>query len=1109
MPTSIVTLRTQHSLVTIAALWLLAGQPFGRAACVQPPAGLVNWWTADGQVYDQVGTLDGTLYNGTTFTSGEVRQALSFDGVRNCVTNVSPGLTNVISSYTVEFWAWPTASRATTVEGAGGITGNSGQRYAVFPSYGGEGNVGSGVSVGTNGVSVFEHGYAYLPSLLVYDVPISSWTHIAVVYQTNQPTLYLNGMQVRTGLTSSRNSYPSTWLGEWGSQSLNYGFYAGLLDEISIYNRPLSGAEIFSIYNAGSAGKCIPPPTPPTIVSQPTNQSVFVGGTASFGVAVAGTRPFAYQWSLAGTNLLGTTNSSLILTNVQLAGAGAYSVEITNLGGAVMSSNANLTVNLAPPCAPAPSGLISWWRGESNAWDQVSGNNGMFQNGPQYSAGEVGAAFYFDGNGDNVKISASPSLNVGAGSGMTIEAWINPADLQAGRPIFEWVLPNTYGVHFWINAAGPGSLYADLFDTSGASHIIQSATAVLSSNIFQHVALTYDKTSGVAQLFVNGSLVQSNSIGVFTLRTISDAYIGYRPVTTPYGPASFVGAIDELSLYSRALGAAEIQSLYGSGPSGKCAVAIPPFISSQPTNQAVTLYTTANITASAGGTPPLGFQWSLNGGAIPGATTNPLIITNFQSSQAGVYSLFVTNAFGSTTSSNAILTFKYPPVPIFVAGTNVLGGTVLTIPVMAGANGNENALGLSLNFDPTKLGYVGAAVANSSLGGVLLANTSQLNNGRLGLSLALPPYSTLPQGTQQVIRVSFSTTALTFPALTTLSFGDLPTPRQVWDARLNSLSANYSSAQITITPVPVPAPPFEGDTFPRPNGDNVVTLSDWLQVGRYVARLDYPTNATEFQRADCAPRSTSGDGAISIADWVQVGRYAAGLDGLASIGGPTAEIPWLGAGTSTNRVLTAGSALFSPGQPFAINLNLAAQGNENALGFSLSFNPLTATFVSAAPGADASGASFLINANQASLGRLGFALALGPGNSFKAGPRQVATLSFLAAASVAGSFTPSFADQPVLRDMSDTLATSLPAGYAGGTNLQSVLPLLRIEQSGTNVILDWPLWATNYLLQQSVALPFLSGGWSNVPYTLIVTNGAANAILPVDMPMAGFRLFPP
>ena len=60
--------------------------------------------------------------------------------------------------------------------------GLSGQRYAIFPTQGrdayGQAHTGWGISVGTNGVSVFEHANNSIPSLLVYDAPLSGWTNI-------------------------------------------------------------------------------------------------------------------------------------------------------------------------------------------------------------------------------------------------------------------------------------------------------------------------------------------------------------------------------------------------------------------------------------------------------------------------------------------------------------------------------------------------------------------------------------------------------------------------------------------------------------------------------------------------------------------------------------------------------------------------------------------------------------------------------------------------------------------------------------------------------------------------------------------------------------------
>jgi len=67
----------------------------------------------------------------------------------------------------------------------------------------------------------------------------------------------------------------------------------------------------------------------------------------------------------------------------------------------------------------------------------------------------------------------------------------------------------------------------------------------------------------------------------------------------------------------------------------------------------------------------------------------------------------------------------------------------------------------------------------------------------------------------------------------------------------------------------------------------VVSITDWVEVGRFAAHLDIPMTPSEFQRADCAPRSTLGNGVLTVADWVQAGRYAVGLDPLTPAGGPT------------------------------------------------------------------------------------------------------------------------------------------------------------------------------------------------------------------------------
>src|SRR5207249_2742816 len=136
------------------------------------------------------------------------------------------------------------------------------------------------------------------------------------------------------------------------------------------------------------------------------------------------------------------------------------------------------------------------------------------------------------------------------------------------------------------------------------------------------------------------------------------------------------------------------------------------------------------------------------------------------------------------------------------------------------------------------LTYTGAALGSGSSGATLLSNTSLINSGKLGLSVALPPGATFAPGIQQVVQVSFVAAVLSGgqdPRPTTISFGDQPTARHLFGTQINSLAATYSSGTVSIAV----ATNFEADVFPRANGDLSIDLGDWLTMGRYVARLDY------------------------------------------------------------------------------------------------------------------------------------------------------------------------------------------------------------------------------------------------------------------------------
>jgi uncharacterized protein (TIGR03437 family) len=143
---------------------------------------------------------------------------------------------------------------------------------------------------------------------------------------------------------------------------------------------------------------------------------------------------------------------------------------------------------------------------------------------------------------------------------------------------------------------------------------------------------------------------------------------------------------------------------------------------------------------------------------------------------------------------------------------------------------------------------------------------------------------------------------------------------------------------------------------------------------------------------------------------------------------------WLIQAAQGGREIRAVNASASPGQSLIVAIELNSQGDENASGFSLNFNPALLSYQSASLGNGVpAGAAFFINPNAAASGRIGFTLALPAEQKFQAGARQVFTVTFNVANNAVGSATLSFGDDPARRDVADVNGNSLPCNYTTGT----------------------------------------------------------------------------
>ncbi len=1042
-------------------------------SCVAVPPGVVGWWRGENNPLDQAGTNNGSLVGNASYAAGRVGQAFVFDGSGDGVALGNPASLQ-LQDFTIEAWIKRASPTVASFDFNGGeIFGYGGGGYAL---------------------GIMDNGTPYLTRVAVDNVmPSTAITdtnlhHLAVTKLGTSVVFYVDGVAFPVPpYNTTYNFATPAAIGARGDNLAN-SFY-GRIDEVTVYNRQLSAGEIRGIFEAGSDGKCVPV-TAPFFTSQPATQTVTIGETATFSVTASGTPPLSYQWRLNGTNIVGAVADTLVLTNVQPSAAGTYSVVVSNYLGSAISSNATLVVNALVGCIAPPSGLVSWWRGENNTLDQVGGNNGVLAGHATYGAGRVSQGFVFDGNGDAVLVGNPVSLQL---QDFTIEAWIRRA--SASQASF-----NSGGGE--IFGYGSGGYVLGILDngTPFISRVevdnVMPSTAITDTNL-HHLVVTKLGTNVIFYVDGVAYLVPPYNTA-YSFATA--AAIGARGDNLAN---SFLGTIDEVSVYNRPLSVAEIQSLYNAGGSGKCLVPIPAFIVTQPANKSVLIGGNTTFSVAAGGTQPFNYQWFFNGTTITNATNATLNLVNVQTSQAGNYSVAVGNGVSPVPvlSSNATLTVTYPAANVRVVGTNIVSGRPVTLPIVVTANGNENALSFSLNYTTARLAFRSAQLGAYPPGTYFFVNTSQTNLGRLGVTVALPSGATFPPGTQLLAGVTFDAAIWLSanPTATTVSFGDNPMVRGLTDVNALTLAATYTSGSVTIS-----GTDLEGDSYPRPGGSRSFTLNDWVQAGRFAAKLDIPATGGEFQRADAAPRGTAGDGQIKVTDWVQAGLYFAGSHPLTAVGGPTNEVAPTGpVGPDALRVIRLGVSNAVQDVAVTVPVILEAQGNENGVGFTVSYDPAAFSYLSATLGSGAAGANFNLNTNQIASGRLGLALVLPTGSSFAGGSRELLKVSLLP--TVLGIYPVSLNDQLVLRGVSDPAAIELPASFVTGNLTVNPHPTLLITHAGTNVVVSWPALASGFNLQ-STTNTAASGGWGDVPDAPQPEGDRLKVTLPITDQTKYFRL---
>ncbi len=669
--------------------------------CFNYPTNLVSWWKADGNANDAMGLNTAAVQLVASFPSGQVGTAFDFDGATDYVQMAPSASLNVgtNSGFTIACWINPGDTNIHPL-----VEWNNGSSYNPPPSWGVHFWIyGNPQSLYLNICDTTGSSHqVYAPSNIL---TANVFQHVAATYDNASSTaiIYVNGAAVVTntfGAFTPQTTY-DLYFGFRPADGVTY--YAGLMDEIGIFSRALSGPEIEACYSAGAMSNsiCIPPPT---IITPPTNQSITAGNdSTNFTVQATGVTPLSYQWQINGANISGATTSSYTVWDAPSA-TNFYTVIVTSSGGST-SATATLSAHIASAVAD-PGQMQAWYQAEGNALDSLGAFNGATMGNTTFVPGKVRLAFDFNGTNAYAMVrpnsyqTIDPDLN-----GMTIECWIKPSGLAA-QPLVEWNNGTSNATSFCITN-NQSLVFYFMNNSNGVTTVLQSPTNLLQTTTWQHVAATYVSTNGNVVIYYNGMAMATTNIGTNIAAKTGEnnysAYIGFRPS----GSSNYyAGLMDEVSLYKRGPTGSEILGIYNASTAGKSN--LPPSITNigQPISQTNNPGGNATMSVAVVGSPPFSFQWQCGGTNFIGATNATLNLPFLEPCQfsGSAYTVVITNEAGSITSSNATITqtggISNIPGAVWIWGQNYYGQSApmtIATDLIAVAAGYEHTLALQAN----------------------------------------------------------------------------------------------------------------------------------------------------------------------------------------------------------------------------------------------------------------------------------------------------------------------------------------------------------------------------------------------------------------------------
>ena len=430
----------------------------------------------------------------------------------------------------------------------------------------------------------------------------------------------------------------------------------------------------------------------PAFTTQPTSQTRTPGGNVTFTVAATGTAPLAYQWYKDGSEVAGATGSSLTISGVKLSDGGSYQAAVRNVATRIsaVSGGGDHTMYIK-------TGGTLWAMGYNLFGQLGDGTMTHRSSAVQVATGVVSVAagrvhtMYVETDGTLWAMGYKGNGQLGDGKDANVEFRRTPVRVATG------VASVAAGADHTMYVKTDGTLWATGSNAQGqlgdggnltSNTPVQVATGV-ASVAAGRVHTMYVKTDGT--LWAMGD----NRYGQLGDGTTTNRSSAVRVAT---GVAS-VAAGDDHTMYVKTdgtlwamgynlfgrLGDGTITNrstavnVYKGLLSNAATLAFAPAITTQPSSSTVISGGAASFSVVASGTSPFAYQWKKDGSSISGATSSTYTIASTQTTDAGSYTVVVTNSAGSVTSNPIILTILAPRLYSLAVRTALAANQILIV----------------------------------------------------------------------------------------------------------------------------------------------------------------------------------------------------------------------------------------------------------------------------------------------------------------------------------------------------------------------------------------------------------------------------------------------